>query len=75
MKLISRALKDNGHYRWRCRYKMPDGLQLKTGSGWFNFEDRAGGARGYLRVFYYVPERIQATSRILISVHGLVDRV
>jgi hypothetical protein len=49
-------------------------LQLKTGAGWFKFEDRAGGRRGYVRVFYYIPERINPTSRVLIALHGL-DRV
>lgn len=46
-------------------------MQLETGAGWFKFEDRAGGARGYIRVFYYVPERVVPTSRILIALHGL----
>ncbi|TWI29479.1 hypothetical protein [Mesorhizobium tianshanense] len=49
-------------------------MQVKTGAGWFKFEDRARGARGYIRVFYYIPERIEPTSRILIALHGL-DRV
>ena len=49
-------------------------LQLTTGAGWFKFEDRAGGERGYVRVFCYVPERIQPASRVLIALHGL-DRV
>jgi poly(3-hydroxybutyrate) depolymerase len=49
-------------------------LQLKAGAGWFKFEDRAGRAWGYIRVFYYVPERIQPASRILIALHGL-DRI
>ncbi len=49
-------------------------MQLGAGAGSFKFEDRAGGRRGYVRVFYYVPERIQPTSRVLVALHGL-DRV
>jgi hypothetical protein len=52
-------------------WKMQDGLQLETGSGWFKFEDEAAGGRGYIRVFYYIPAHITLTSRILIALHGL----
>jgi len=45
--------------------------QLNVGAGWFKFEDRAGGHRGYIRVFYYVPERINQASRTFMALHGL----
>ncbi len=53
---------------------MPDGLRLETGAGWSRFDDEAGGARGYIRVFHYIPAQINPASRILIALHGL-DRV
>jgi hypothetical protein len=50
---------------------MSDGPKLLTGAGWFKFEDRAAGHRGYISVFYYVPERINQASQTLIALHGL----
>jgi hypothetical protein len=50
---------------------MSDKALLSKGAGWFNFEDVAVGNRGWLRVFYYVPEWINPSSRPLIALHGL----
>jgi hypothetical protein len=50
---------------------MSDRPKLNVGAGWFKFEDRAAGHRGYVRVFYYVPNRIGPAARPLIALHGL----
>lgn len=46
-------------------------FSLSDRFGFFVFEDQAAGERQSVRVFYFLPDKITADTRIIIGMHGL----